>query len=98
MARGVDAEAPHRQFSTGARHLTAPPPRARATHAPPPRHFRPGFESAFAAFLATKREASEDVDAAVRAIIAQVREHGDKAVIELTRRFDRLDLAARACG
>ena len=54
----------------------------------------PDFESAFAAFLATKREVSEDVDAAVRAIIAQVREHGDKAVIELTRRFDRLDLAA----
>ncbi len=54
----------------------------------------PEFERAFAAFLATKREASEDVDAAVRAIIAQVREHGDKAVIELTRRFDRLDLAA----
>ncbi len=54
----------------------------------------PDFERAFAAFLATKREASEDVDAAVRAIIAQVREHGDKAVIELTRRFDRLDLAA----
>ena len=30
----------------------------------------PDFESAFAAFLAAKREASEDVDAAVRAIIA----------------------------
>src|SRR2546423_7736086 len=54
----------------------------------------PDFERAFAAFLATKREVSEDVDNAVRAIIAQVREHGDKAVIELTRRFDRLDLAA----
>src|SRR5437660_2185478 len=54
----------------------------------------PDFERAFATFLAAKREASEDVDAAVRAIIAQVREHGDKAVIELTRRFDRLDLAA----
>ena len=39
----------------------------------------PDFESAFAAFLATKREVSEDVDAAVRAIIAQVREHGDEA-------------------
>ncbi|TMJ73156.1 MAG: histidinol dehydrogenase, partial [Alphaproteobacteria bacterium] len=54
----------------------------------------PDFERAFAAFLAAKREVSEDVDAAVRAIIAQVRENGDKAVIELTRRFDRLDLAA----
>jgi hypothetical protein len=54
----------------------------------------PNFESAFSAFLATKREASEDVDATVRAIIGEVREHGDRAVIELTRRFDRLDLAA----
>jgi histidinol dehydrogenase len=54
----------------------------------------PDFDSAFAAFLATKREVSEDVEAAVRGIIAQVRAHGDKAVIELTRRFDRLDLAA----
>jgi histidinol dehydrogenase len=54
----------------------------------------PDFESAFSAFLAAKREVSEDVDAAVRAIIAQVRNQGDAAVIELTRRFDRLDLAA----
>jgi histidinol dehydrogenase len=54
----------------------------------------PDFERAFAAFLATEREVSEDVDIAVRAIIAQVRNQGDQAVIELTRRFDRLDLAA----
>ena len=54
----------------------------------------PDFESAFAAFLATKREVSEDVNATVRTIIAQVRGEGDKALIELTRRFDRLDLAA----
>jgi len=54
----------------------------------------PEFESAFAAFLATKREVSEDVDQAVRAIIAQVRKDGDKALLELTRRLDRLDLAA----
>ena len=54
----------------------------------------PDFESAFAAFLAAKRETSEDVDQTVRAIVAQVRKDGDKALIELTRRFDRLDLAA----
>jgi histidinol dehydrogenase len=54
----------------------------------------PDFEDAFAVFLAAKREASEDVDQAVRAIIAQVRKDGDKALVELTRRFDRLDLAA----
>ncbi len=55
----------------------------------------PGFDSAFAAFLASKREVSRDVDRVVRTIIAQVRRDGDKAVIELTQRFDRLDLAAR---
>jgi histidinol dehydrogenase len=54
------------------------------------------FESAFTAFLATKREVSEDVDTAVRAIISQVRAQGDEAVIELTRRFDHLDLAQTA--
>jgi histidinol dehydrogenase len=55
----------------------------------------PDFDSVFAAFLASKREVSQDVDRAVRAIIAQVRRDGDKALIELTQRFDRLDLAAR---
>jgi len=54
----------------------------------------PGFDSAFAAFLASKREVSQDVDRAVRTIIAHVRRDGDKAIIELTQRFDRLDLAA----
>jgi histidinol dehydrogenase len=54
----------------------------------------PGFERAFAAFLATKREAAPDVDAAVRDIIDAVRRDGDAALIALTLRFDRLDLAA----
>jgi histidinol dehydrogenase len=53
----------------------------------------PEFEGAFAAFLTTKREVSEDVDAAVRGIIADVRKGGDQALIELTQRFDRLDLS-----
>jgi histidinol dehydrogenase len=52
-----------------------------------------GFERAFEAFLSTKREVSEDVDAAVRQIVAQVRRDGDKALVELTQRFDRHDLA-----
>jgi len=51
------------------------------------------FEIAFAAFLAAKRETAPDVDAAVRAIIADVRARGDTAIIDLTLRFDRLDLA-----
>ena len=51
------------------------------------------FESAFQALLAGKREASEDVDQTVRAIIADVRARGDAALLELTQRLDRFDLA-----
>jgi histidinol dehydrogenase len=50
------------------------------------------FDERFAAFLAVKREASADVEQAVRAIIADVVARGDEAVIDLTRKFDRLDL------
>src|SRR5215218_6877260 len=50
------------------------------------------FPARFSAFLATKREVSEDVDQAVRAIIADVRKSGDRALIELSRKFDRIDL------
>ncbi len=50
------------------------------------------FETGFAALLAMKREDSPDVDDAVAAIIADVRARGDAALIELTARFDRLDL------
>jgi histidinol dehydrogenase len=50
------------------------------------------FGAQFAAFLATKRETAEDVEQAVRAIIAQVRANGDRALVELSRRFDRVDL------
>jgi histidinol dehydrogenase len=52
-----------------------------------------GFASAFAALLAMKREVSEDVDRAVAEIIAEVRARGDAALVELTARFDRIDLA-----
>ena len=69
------------------------------------------FPAQFAAFLGVKREAAADVEAAVRAIIAEVREGGDRALIDLTLKFDRVDLgqvglrvtaaeieaAARAC-
>jgi histidinol dehydrogenase len=54
----------------------------------------PGFESAFAALLASKREVSEDVDATVRGILADVRSRGDAALLDYTARFDRLNLAA----
>lgn len=50
------------------------------------------FEQRFAAFLLTKREVSEDVDAVVRAIIARVRAEGDAALIEYTQKFEQADL------
>lgn len=52
------------------------------------------FETAFTALLSAKREDSPDVDAIVADIIADVRERGDAAVLELTERFDRLRLRA----
>jgi histidinol dehydrogenase len=53
----------------------------------------PDFEARFAALLAAKREASPDVDATVRDIIARVRAEGDAALIDYTQRFDRADLS-----
>jgi histidinol dehydrogenase len=50
------------------------------------------FSDRFRAFLAVKREVSADVDQAVRAIIKDVAARGDAALIELTRKYDRLDL------
>jgi len=50
------------------------------------------FEAGFAGFLTTKREDSPDVDAVVADIIADVRARGDAAVIDLTAKFDRLEL------
>ena len=51
-----------------------------------------GFDGDFAALVAAKRARDEDVDAVVAAIIADVRERGDAALIDYTARFDRLDL------
>ena len=53
-----------------------------------------GFEKAFKAFLAMKREVSQDVDDAVRAVIADVVARGDAALVDLSKKFDRVDLAA----
>jgi histidinol dehydrogenase len=52
----------------------------------------PDFAERFRAFLLTKREAAADVEATVRAILADVAAHGDDALIALTRKFDRIDL------
>src|ERR1700693_5209980 len=52
----------------------------------------PAFVERFQAFLLAKRETDEDVEANVRAIIADVAKRGDAALIELSRKFDRVDL------
>ncbi len=54
-----------------------------------------GFEQQFSAMLGTKREEAEDVNAAVAAILTDVRARGDEAVIEYTERFDRFSVAER---
>src|SRR5579885_1314638 len=50
------------------------------------------FAGRFRAFLGVKREAAADVETAVRGIIADVVARGDKALAELTLKFDRVDL------
>ena len=50
------------------------------------------FETRFTAVLNAKREDSPDVDAIVAGIIADVRKRGDAALIDLTSKFDRMDL------
>ena len=52
------------------------------------------FAARFRTFLGAKREASADVEQAVRTIIADVAARGDTALLELTGKFDRVDLAA----
>ncbi|MDE2603185.1 MAG: histidinol dehydrogenase [Bradyrhizobium sp.] len=52
------------------------------------------FDQRFGAFLAAKREASADVERATRAIVDDVAARGDAALIEATRKFDRLDIDA----
>jgi histidinol dehydrogenase len=52
------------------------------------------FDEQFAKFLAAKREVSADVEAVARAIVQDVAARGDAALIEATRKYDRLELAA----
>ncbi|HEX2215820.1 MAG TPA: histidinol dehydrogenase [Xanthobacteraceae bacterium] len=50
------------------------------------------FVGQFQAFLNAKREVSADVEEVVRGIIADVIARGDRALVEYTHRFDRVDL------
>ena len=56
----------------------------------------PGFEASFQELLSAKREASVDVGTAVAAILEDVRRRGDAALLEYTKRSDRLDIDASA--
>ena len=53
----------------------------------------PDFAERFTAFLGTKREVSQDVAQAVAAIIEDVRARGDAALVDLSRKYDRVDLS-----
>ncbi|MDD2541962.1 MAG: histidinol dehydrogenase, partial [Desulfuromonadaceae bacterium] len=50
-----------------------------------------GFNQKFDAILSRGEESSREVEQIVLDIIADVRQRGDVAVLELTRRFDRLE-------
>jgi histidinol dehydrogenase len=54
------------------------------------------FNSRFDAILSRGEETGREVEKVVFDIIADVRRRGDAAVLELTRRFDRLDAASLA--
>ncbi len=54
-----------------------------------------GFEASFVELLSMKREVSFDVEQTVRAIVVDVQARGDEALIELSQKFDRIDLRAR---
>ncbi len=58
----------------------------------------PGFEAEFAAFLDEPRGAPAAVDDAVAKIIERVRVEGLRAVLDYTRRFDRVELDEETIG
>ena len=54
------------------------------------------FDARFDALLGAKRESDPDVQETARDIIAQIREGGDGALIALTQKFDRFEVAGGA--
>jgi histidinol dehydrogenase len=51
------------------------------------------FSERFRGLLAAKREVAQDVEQIVRDIVADVAARGDRALVELTAKFDRIDLS-----
>jgi histidinol dehydrogenase len=56
----------------------------------------PDFAAEFGALLSLKRETDADVSAAVRAIIAEVRQRGDAALVDYGARFDKVQLTPQS--
>ena len=56
----------------------------------------PWLDAGFVAFLPAKRDLDRDVDGAVAEILADVRARGDSALVDLSRRFDRISLSAES--
>jgi histidinol dehydrogenase len=56
----------------------------------------PGFDAELGAVLAYSAETDRAIEASVESILADVRARGDDAVLEYTRRFDRVDVKAMA--
>ena len=54
----------------------------------------PDFEKAFSAFLGRNRDIDENVDRIAADIVADVRIRGDAAVLEYTRKFDKVETDA----
>jgi histidinol dehydrogenase len=54
------------------------------------------FDDRFVAILARGEEAGREVEEVVKGIIADVRARGDEALLDYTRRFDRLDAPSAA--
>jgi methionine synthase II (cobalamin-independent) len=54
----------------------------------------PGFDAALAKLTALEASQDATLDGVVAGILADVRARGDAAVLEYTRRFDRLDVAS----
>ncbi|WP_293907456.1 histidinol dehydrogenase [Phenylobacterium sp.] len=55
-------------------------------------HADPGFEAAFSAFVAERRETPEEVDAVVRDVLAAVRDEGVAALLRFALAFDKVAL------
>ena len=56
----------------------------------------PGFDAELEALIAFEAAQDPDVDEAVARIVAEVRRRGDEALLELTKRYDRLEVPSAA--